>query len=98
VDPTQENGQFVDVGPQYRTAIFYHNGEQKRWAEDSKKKLEESGKVGKRIVTEIRPAMEFYRAEDYHQDYYIKNPIRYKYYRWGSGRDQFLEKAWGKKD
>jgi len=98
VDPTQENGQFVDIGPQYRTAIFYQNEEQKRWAEDSKKKLEDSGTFGKRMVTEIRPAMEFYKAEDYHQDYYIKNPIRYKYYRWGSGRDQFLEKTWGKKD
>jgi methionine-S-sulfoxide reductase len=88
----------VDIGPQYRTVIFYHNEEQERWAEDSKKKLEESGKFSKRIVTEIRPAMEFYKAEDYQQDYYIKNPIRYKYYRWGSGRDQFLEKTWGKKD
>jgi len=98
VDPTQENGQFVDIGPQYRTAIFYHNEEQRRLALESKNRLRESRKFGKPIVTEIRPAMEFYSAEDYHQDYYIKNPIRYKYYRWSSGRDQFLEKAWGKKD
>jgi len=98
VDPTQENGQFADIGPQYRTAIFYHDEEQRRLALESKNRLRESRKFGKPIVTEIRPAMEFYSAEDYHQDYYIKNPIRYKYYRWGSGRDQFLEKAWGKKD
>ena len=98
VDPTQGNGQFVDIGPQYRTAIFYHNEDQKRSAEESKRKLEESGKFSKRIVTEIRPAMEFYKAEDYHQDYYSKNPIRYKSYRSGSGRDQFLGETWGKKD
>jgi methionine-S-sulfoxide reductase len=98
VDPTQHNGQFVDVGPQYRTAIFYHNEEQRRLALESKKRLEESRKFGKPIATEIRPALEFYSAEDYHQDYYMKNPIRYKYYRWGSGRDEFLEKTWGKKE
>jgi methionine-S-sulfoxide reductase len=96
VDPTQGNGQFVDIGPQYRTAIFYHNDAQRRLAEASKKKLEESGKFGKKVATQILPATEFYRAEEYHQDYYEKNPLRYKYYRWGSGRDQFLEKAWGK--
>jgi len=98
VDPTQGNGQFVDIGPQYRTAIFYHNEDQKRSAEESKRKLEDSGKFSKRIVTEIRPAMEFYKAEDYHQDYYSKNPVRYKSYRSGSGRDQFLGETWGKKD
>ena len=98
VDPTQHNGQFVDVGSQYRTAIFYHNEEQRRLALESRNRLQESRKFGKPIVTEIRPALEFYSAEDYHQDYYIKNPIRYKYYRWGSGRDRFLEETWGKKD
>jgi methionine-S-sulfoxide reductase len=98
VDPTQENGQFVDIGPQYRTAIFYHNEEQRRLALESRNRLQESRKFGKPIVTEIRPATEFYSAEDYHQDYYIKNPIRYKYYRWDSGRDQFLEQTWGKGD
>jgi len=98
IDPTQDSGQFVDVGPQYRTAIFYHNEEQRRLALESRNRWQESRKFGKPIVTEIRPAMEFYSAEDYHQDYYIKNPIRYKYYRWGSGRDQFLEETWGKKD
>ncbi len=98
VDPTQHNGQFVDIGSQYRTAIFYHNEEQRRQALESRNRLQESRKFGKPIVTEIRPAMPFYSAEDYHQDYYIKNPIRYKYYRWGSGRDRFLEETWGKKD
>jgi methionine-S-sulfoxide reductase len=98
IDPTQNNGQFVDIGQQYRTAIFYHNEEQRRLALESRNRLQESRKFGKPIVTEIRAAMEFYKAEDYHLDYYIKNPIRYKYYRWGSGRDQFLEETWGKKD
>jgi len=98
IDPTQNNGQFVDIGAQYRTAIFYHNEEQRRLALESRNRLQESRKFGKPIVTEIRPAMEFYSAEDYHQDYYMKNPIRYKYYRWGSGRDRFLEETWGKKD
>jgi methionine-S-sulfoxide reductase len=98
IDPTQNSGQFVDIGPQYRTAIFYHNEEQRRLALESRNRLQESRKFGKPIVTEIRPAMEFHSAEDYHQDYYIKNPIRYKYYRWGSGRDRFLEETWGKTD
>ncbi|MCU0596285.1 MAG: peptide-methionine (S)-S-oxide reductase MsrA [Desulfobacterota bacterium] len=98
IDPTQNNGQFVDMGAQYRTAIFYHNEEQRRLALESRNRLQDSRKFGKPIVTEIRPATEFYPAEDYHQDYYMKNPIRYKYYRWGSGRDQFLEETWGKKD
>jgi len=98
IDPTQNNGQFVDIGAQYRTAIFYHNEEQRRLALESRNRLQESRKFGKPIVTEIRPAMEFYSAEDYHQDYYMKNPIRYKYYRWGSGRDRFLEETWGTKD
>jgi len=98
VDPTQDTGQFVDIGSQYRTAIFYHNEEQRRLALESRNRLQESRKFAKPIVTEIRPAMEFYKAEDYHQDYYLNNPIRYKYYRWGSGRDQFLEETWGKKE
>ena len=98
IDPTQNNGQFVDIGPQYRTAIFYRNEEQRRLALESRNRLQESRKFGNPIATEIRPAMTFYSAEDYHQDYYIKNPIRYKYYRWGSGRDRFLEQSWGKKD
>jgi peptide methionine sulfoxide reductase msrA/msrB len=95
VDPTDPGGQFVDRGPQYRTVIFYHNDDQKRLAEQSKKELAESGRFGKPIVTEIIKFSRFYEAEEYHQDYYKKNPIRYKYYRFGSGRDKFLKKVWG---
>jgi peptide methionine sulfoxide reductase msrA/msrB len=94
VDPTDSGGQFVDRGSQYRPAIFYHDEEQKRLAEESKIKLETSGRFNEPIATEIVPVSEFYRAEDYHQDYYKKNPLRYKYYRYNSGRDQFLKKAW----
>lgn len=94
IDPTQENGQFADIGTQYRTAIFYHTREQKKLAEKSKLKLENSGKYGKDIVTKIIPSAEFFKAEDYHQDYYRKNPSQYKSYRYGSGRDQYLEKIW----
>jgi methionine-S-sulfoxide reductase len=97
IDPTQENGQFADTGAQYRTAIFYHNEEQKRLAETSKKELKNTGKFSKKIVTEIVPATPFYRAEEYHQDYYKKNPLRYKIYRYGSGRDDYLVRKWGKK-
>ncbi len=97
IDPTQADGQFSDIGRQYRTAIFYHNREQKKLALDSKEKLENSGRYDKKIVTEIVPATKFYKAEDYHQNYYKKNPIRYKYYRIGSGRDRYLERVWGKK-
>ena len=96
IDPTDAGGQFVDRGPQYRSAIFYHNDEQKRLAEKSKQELAASGKFDKPIVTEILKAAVFYKAEDYHQDYYKKNPIRYKFYRSRSGRDQFLDKVWGK--
>jgi peptide methionine sulfoxide reductase msrA/msrB len=95
VDPTDPGGQFVDRGSQYRSAIFYHNEEQKRLAEKSKEALEKSGKFDKPIVTEIIKFDKFYEAEEYHQDYYKKNPLRYKYYRYASGRDQFLEKVWG---
>ena len=95
IDPTQADGQFVDIGRQYRTAIFYHNEEQRGLAVASKRELENSSRFEKEIVTEIVPAREFYRAEEYHQDYYKKNPIRYKFYRYGSGRDQFLRKMWG---
>jgi peptide-methionine (S)-S-oxide reductase len=97
IDPTQENGQFADTGAQYRTAIFYHSEEQKRLAEVSKKELENTGRFSKKIVTEIVPATPFYRAEEYHQDYYKKNPLRYKFYRYGSGRDDYLVRKWGKK-
>jgi len=94
VDPTDAGGQFVDRGSQYRTAIFYHDEEQKRIAEESKAALEKSGRFSRPIVTEIVPLGKFYPAEEYHQDYYEKNPIRYKFYRFGSGRDQFLNRTW----
>ena len=95
VDPTDAGGQFVDRGSQYRSGIFYHNEEQRRLAEESKRELDASGRFDKPIVTEIVPLKEFYDAEEYHQDYYKKNPIRYKFYRFNSGRDQFLKKTWG---
>ncbi len=97
IDPTQVDGQFADRGKQYRTAIFYHNEEQKAQAEASKKKLEESGKFDKPVVTEIKAFTAFYRAENYHQDYYLKNSMHYKMYRKGSGREGYLERTWGKK-
>jgi peptide methionine sulfoxide reductase msrA/msrB len=95
VNPTDAGGQFLDRGPQYRSVIFYRNEEQKHLAEESKAALAASGRFKEPIVTEILPATKFYPAEEYHQDYAQKNPIRYKYYRWNSGRDQFLEKVWG---
>jgi peptide methionine sulfoxide reductase msrA/msrB len=98
IDPTDAGGQFVDRGSQYRSAIFYQNDEERRLAEESKAKLEQSGRFDKPIVTEIVKLGTFYPAEEYHQDYYKKNPLRYKYYRYGSGRDQFLEQVWGKED
>ncbi|MEJ2102267.1 MAG: peptide-methionine (S)-S-oxide reductase MsrA [Desulfobacterales bacterium] len=95
VNPTDAGGQFVDRGSQYRTAIFYHDQEQKRIAEESKEQLEKSGRFSAPIVTEIVPLTEFYPAEDYHQDYYRHNPLRYRFYRLGSGRDRFLKSTWG---
>lgn len=95
IDPTDAGGQFVDRGGQYRSAIFYLNDTQKAQAEKSRDALAGSGKFKQKIATEILPAAKFYPAEQYHQDYYKNNPIRYKYYRGGSGRDQFLEKTWG---
>ncbi|MCF8072983.1 MAG: peptide-methionine (S)-S-oxide reductase MsrA [Desulfarculaceae bacterium] len=96
IDPTVKDRQFCDVGNQYRSAIFYHDAEQKRLADQSRAKLEASGKFDA-IHTEIVPAGPFYPAEDYHQNYYEKNPVRYKYYRWGCGRDKRLDELWGKK-
>lgn len=95
VNPTDPDGQFGDRGPQYRTAIFYHNDEQKRLAEKSKEELAKSGRFDRPIITEIVKSSQFYKAEGYHQDYYKKNPVRYKYYRFRSGRDQFLKGVWG---
>ena len=97
IDPTDDGGQFVDRGSQYRSAIFYQDEEQRRLAEESKKRLELSGIFDKPIVTEILPLESFYEAEEYHQDYHRKNPIRYQWYRKGSGRDQFLNNTWKKK-
>jgi peptide-methionine (S)-S-oxide reductase len=96
IDPLTPDAQFCDHGSQYRTAIFYHNEEQKRLAEASKQQIAQSGRLTQPIVTEIVPAGEFYPAEEYHQDYYQKNPVRYKFYRYNCGRDQVLEKIWGK--
>ena len=94
VDPTDPGGQFVDRGQQYTTAIYYHSTEQKELAESSKKKLNDSGIYDNSLVTPIKKASTFYPAEEYHQDYYKKNPIRYKYYRYNSGRDRYLKKIW----
>lgn len=95
INPADGEGQFVDRGHQYRPAIFYHDAEQKKIAETSRDKIAASGKFDGPIAVEILPVSKFYRAEEYHQDYYRKNPIRYKYYRFRSGRDQYLEKIWG---
>jgi len=95
IDPTDAGGQFVDRGPQYRSAVFYHDEEQKRIAEKSRDALARSGKFTKPVATEILPLTTFYEAEDYHQDYYKKSPLRYRFYRSNSGRDQFLKKTWG---
>ena len=94
IDPTDAGGQFVDRGPQYRTAIFYHTDEQKMLAEKSKAELERSERYKKPVVTEILPIAEFYMAEEYHQDYYKKESLRYKSYRKHSGRDQVLKELW----
>jgi peptide methionine sulfoxide reductase msrA/msrB len=95
IDPTDSGGQFVDRGSQYRSVIFYHDEEQKKLAEKSKQDLGKSGKFDKPIATEIIKFTQFYEAEEYHQDYYKNNPLRYKYYRFGSGRDQYIKKVWG---
>jgi peptide methionine sulfoxide reductase msrA/msrB len=96
IDPTDGGGQFVDRGFQYRSVIFYQDEEQMRLAQKSKEALDHSGRFKKPVVTEIVKFTNFYPAEEYHQDYYKKNPLRYRYYRYGSGRDQFLAEVWGK--
>jgi peptide-methionine (S)-S-oxide reductase len=96
IDPLDASGQFCDKGPQYRSAIFALDAGQRAAAEASKAALEKSGKLPGRIVTEILPPAKFYPAEDYHQDYYRKNPASYTYYRWNCGRDRRLERLWGK--
>ncbi len=98
IDPTDTDGQFVDRGSQYKTAIFFHNDEQRKSAEKSKRKLEKAGIYNKPIVTEIIAFSHFYEAEDYHQDYYKKCPLRYNKYKSGSGRDHYLKTVWKDKD
>lgn len=95
VDPTDAAGQFCDRGSQYRTGIFVHNEEQRSLAEASRAELDASGRLPKPVVTQIEDATAFYRAEEYHQDYYQRNPFRYKLYRRGCGRDRVLERLWG---
>ncbi|NJL48929.1 MAG: peptide-methionine (S)-S-oxide reductase MsrA, partial [Leptolyngbyaceae cyanobacterium SM2_5_2] len=95
VDPVDNRGQFCDKGSQYRSKIFVHNEEQQQLAETSKQQLSQSKFKKTPIVTDIEPAQVFYPAEDYHQDYYLKHPVRYKFYRTACGRDQRLAEVWG---
>ena len=94
IDPTVDDRQFCDKGNQYRAGIFYHDAEQKALAEASRQKIIDSGRFD-RVVTEVTAASVFYKAEEYHQDYYIKNPLRYKFYRYNCSRDRRLEELWG---
>ncbi|HEV2735275.1 MAG TPA: peptide-methionine (S)-S-oxide reductase MsrA [Longimicrobiaceae bacterium] len=94
VDPLTPNRQFCDEGPQYRSAVFYHDAEQRRQAEASKQALD--GRFREPVVTEISPVGAFYPAEEYHQDYYTKNPVRYRFYKFSCGRAQRLAEVWGK--
>lgn len=95
INPTDAEGQFVDRGPQYRAAIYYQNETQRKLAERSKKALGQSGRYDKPIVTAIAPFKNFYPAEDYHQDYYKKNPLHYHWYHDNSGRNEYLDGIWG---
>lgn len=97
IDPTDPGGQFYDRGQSYQTVIFHHNEEQKVLAEKSKKELEESARFSKGIATKILPAAPFYEAEEYHQDFYKKNPVRYNAYSSGSGREHFKKEHWGER-
>ena len=96
VDPVTPDAQFCDHGNQYRAAIFYQGEDEKRLAEDSKRAIEQSKRFSAPIVTQIVPASEFYPAEEYHQDFYKKNPVRYKFYKFTCGRAQRLDSLWGK--
>jgi peptide-methionine (S)-S-oxide reductase len=98
VDPTQRDAQFCDHGSQYRSAIFYHNEEQKKATDASRAALEKAKPFKGEIVTQIAPAAEFYPAEEYHQDYYKKNPVRYKVYKTGCGREARLQAVWGRRE
>ena len=97
INPTDPNGQFVDRGPQYRAAVFYHNATQKKLAERSKQALDRSHRFDKPIVVPVSAFTNFYPAEDYHQDYYKKNPMHYNLYHDHSGRNEFLDSIWGDK-
>lgn len=96
IDPTDPGGQFHDRGSSYQTAIFYHGEEQHRLAEASKQQLQASGGFDRPIVTEILPASTFYPAEEHHQDYHRRNPLHYRLYRLGSGRQAYLDRQWGR--
>jgi peptide-methionine (S)-S-oxide reductase len=96
VDPVTPNAQFCDHGTQYRAVVFYSTDEEKRLSEESKNKIEQSKRLPAPIVTQLVQASTFYPAEDYHQDYYKKNPLRYKYYKYSCGRAKRLETLWGK--
>ena len=98
VDPTQRDGQFCDHGSHYRSAVFYSGDEQKKAAEASRAAIEKTKPFKGEIVTQIVPAAEFYAAEDYHQDYYKKNPVRYKVYKTGCGREARLQAIWGRRE
>jgi len=95
IDPVAVDRQFCDVGPMYRSGIFYLDDEQRRLARESRDELADSGRFDQPIATEITEAGTFWEAEEYHQGYYQKNPVRYRYYRWRCGRDQRLEAIWG---
>lgn len=95
IDPTTPNAQFCDHGNQYRSAIFYHDEKQKQLVEESLQTVNQTKSFSQAIVTEVGPATEFYLAEEYHQDFYTKNPIRYKFYKWNCGRTQRLKQLWG---
>ncbi len=95
VDPTDDGGQFCDRGESYKTAVFHHSPEQESAAIASKKAVGKSGEFKGSIVTPILMAKTFYLAEEYHQDYYMKNPLRYRFYRYGCGRDKRLQEVWG---
>ena len=95
IDPFDDTGQFCDHGQQYLSAIFYQNHVQEQQAKGSKDAVQQKAGESRTVVTRLIPAMEFYPAEDYHQDYYLKNPVRYKYYRYGCGRDKRLEEVQG---
>jgi peptide methionine sulfoxide reductase msrA/msrB len=98
IDPTDPGGQFADRGPQYKTAIFYHDERQKKLAQQSIERIDRSGKFSSPVATEVLPAARFYEAESYHQAYYLKNPERYQLYKSGSGREAFVKKNWGEEN